>query len=174
MDKQVSIKNIEKIIKNNKYETSEISYKCGEDEVIITVNPCAAFSAWYRSIEMASAMLVDEDDKFIPSLISASYGIAVIACFTNIKTDNIDRVIDLITYTDIVSRIVEVLPNNVVKNFEKDFEASVAYKKDEVSPIGRFSRTIDMIGSFSDNLASSIQENPTEFLKILNNDDENN
>ena len=158
MDKKVSIKNIDKIIKNNRYEEVEVSYPCGEEEITFSVIPCADYAAWYEAIETSANILVDDDGNYRPQLTSAAYGLALVSCFTNIKTDNANKIIELTMITDIVDLIEDALPGLMLKNFKSDFELTRKAKESEGSPLGRLGDFLAGAKELINNIASMPEE----------------
>ena len=128
MDKKVSLKKIDKIIKNNKYENNTVTYKCGDEDISIEVIPCVDYTEWYGAIETATKIVFMDDGEYKPEILSMAYDYAFITCFTNIKTDNVSKVVGLSKSTDIVERISNIIPEKTLNDFRDDFYRTVEYK----------------------------------------------
>lgn len=165
MDKKVSIKSIDKIIKSNSFEKKEIVYKCDDEDVVIEVTPGANYGDWYTAIEASMSVIFGGESGYTPSLVSAAYGLALVSCFTNLKTDNVTKLIDLIRFTDIASRVEEALPASVLSNFRSDFESAKNYRESQEYPLGKmvgyigfFKAMIESFGEMSEEDLQKLEE----------------
>lgn len=125
MDKKVLIKDIDKILKYNKHKTKTITYKCGADNVEITIDPCAGYIGWTEAISAAMTLVFTEDSLYFPSMCSIAYRYALIYCFTNIKADNSSKVIEIAMQTDLCDKIESNIPEKTLLSFKSDFERSL-------------------------------------------------
>ena len=172
MDKKVSIKSIDKIIKDNKFEKREIVYKCADETVVVEVNPCVNYGDWYEVIETSMGIIFGGDSEYIPALVSAAYGFALIACFTNLKTDNVSKVIEIAKSTDIIERIELILPASVLKNFRDDFTSSKSYKEAQIHPIGKIMKLIEPINGLMSGLDGMSEEDLQKIMNQINEEAE--
>ena len=125
MDKKVSVKNIDKIMKYNKYENKIVTYTCGDENIDITVVPYAGLE--HRLVAIATGVsLIDEDveNKYALGVKSLGLKLAVVINFTEMKnTISNAKLIDFIETTDVVEKIKEVLPASVYDGFAEDYNA---------------------------------------------------
>lgn len=141
MEKKVSIANIDKIIKYNKFEDKVITYKCGEEDIEIVVNQTPAFTKKNESILSGVTMVISEDGTYMPVMKTSAYSYAIVSCFTNLKTDNAIKILSLTSSTDIVNKIEKALDSSVLSMFREDFDSvieSVVNKNSYDNRIGDF------------------------------------
>ena len=167
MDKKVSLKKLDKIIKNNKYENSTVTYKCGDEDIDIEVMISNDYADWFTAIERSMGILFTEDGEYHPSLTSTALDYAIIECFTNIKTDNVSKVINLTRGTDIIDKISECVPQRLMYDFRSDFNKTVEYRAQYMSPIGRIANLASIVGALIDEFKSMSEEEMQEAAKKI-------
>lgn len=123
MDKKVSVKNIDKIMKHNKFENKTITYKCGDEDINISVIPFAGME--HRLVSIATGVsLIDDsiENRYVLGVKSIGLDLAILLNFADIS-DKISnaKLIDFIETTDVIEKIKEALPSSVYANFVKDF-----------------------------------------------------
>ena len=169
MSKQISNNNIDRIIKNCGYETSTLTYNVGETEVCVEVNPNTKLQKRINTIANGVSLSWIED-MFVEGMVYPAYGYSLLSCFTNIKTDNVDKVIQLVLSTDIVKDVEEKLPNTVLDNFSIDFFDSLDNKKAETNRLNNLDEIcgvfVDIINKFGGLISNLNEERVGELLGI--------
>ena len=153
MDKKVSIKNIDKIVKFNKYESKTVTYVCGDENIDITINPCVDYADWFSAIEEAMGIIFWDDGTYKPALSSSAYDYALVSCFTNIKTDNVNKIIELTKCTDIAEKIRNALPALIDLKFANDFEDAKKSREQLNSPVGKILLAIEGFSKYINSLS---------------------
>ncbi len=126
MDKKVTVKNIDKIMKYNKYENNVVTYKCGDEEIEIEVVPFSGMEHWLVAIATGVSLIDDEDvtNKYVLGVKSIALKLAILINFTkmNNKISN-SKLVEFIQNTDIIERIKEAVPQSVYTEFMSDFNS---------------------------------------------------
>lgn len=173
MDKKVSIKDIDKIIKYNKPENKVITYKCGDEDIEIIVSTTPSMNEWYYAINLCARLVypegINEDDNTIiisnNEIYSIAANAAVLCCFTNLKTDNIKKICEVVTSTDLVEKVTNEISHLKVEEFLDDFDKAVValshrYNCNAVidEALGKFNVTIN-------NITKLMEQLPEELLQ---------
>lgn len=179
---------IKKLIKEYKYESNVVTYKCGEEDIEIVVNPAPGYEAWHTAITIATSIVVDgvedEEGNIVTecrhSMSSMAYDCAVVLCFTNIdKSVNMDEIVNLVSYTDIADKIIDSIPFSVACKFQDDFNKALSFAeegaryKNSIDAAGKsivyFVNRIDMMMKIFENISQSdvLGENAKELEGLL-------
>lgn len=130
MAKKVSNNSIDKIIKNVVKSSEEIEIGYGEERVSFVVSWDTDITRRMQSITDGISLAYNEDGEFIPAIASLSYAYALLSCFTNFKTEKIEKIYTLTQLTDVIEKIEGTLPSHVLKYFKVDYnECFNAYKE---------------------------------------------
>ena len=171
MDKKVSIKSIDKVLKYYRFENKSFAFKCGDENIEITVNPAVNYEQWYIAIEEAvQGVLFDREGNYRPALTSLAYDYAITTCFTNIKSDNHTKFIDLIMNTDLTEKIKSCLPTKVLTSFEGDFNRVVNSKENEYCSRSKIMNIIEKFSSLFEGIDFSDEDG---WNGLLNSSNEN-
>lgn len=162
MDKKVTVKNIDKIMKYNKYENSVVTYKCGDEEIEIEVVPFGGMEHWLIAIATGVSLIDDDDlsNKYVLGVKSIALKLAVLINFTkmNNKLSNA-KLIEFIQNTDIIYRIRDVIPGSVYDEFVSDFNCVADYITDK--------HNNNVKDAFYSNAVDALN-NAREFVGMLN------
>ena len=170
MDKKVSIKSIDKIIKSNSFEKKEIVYKCDDEDVVISVTPCVSYGDWYEAIETSMGIIFGGDGEYIPALVSSAYEYALIACFTNLKTDNVSKIINIAKSTNLIEKITESIPRFVLNDFYDDFMNTKSYRESQEHPVGKLIKLIEPIKGLFEGVDGMNTEELQKIIEQINNE----
>ena len=131
MAKKLSNNSIDKIIKNVAKTCEEIGVVCSSDGETVSFEVSWDTDIGKRMQSIMDGVLLawDEEGNFMSPLSSLAYTYALLSCFTNIKTEKIEKIYALSQLTNIVEMVEEVLPSRVRKDFKKDFNECFNYNK---------------------------------------------
>ena len=121
----------------------------GENVVEITVQTSLSVSAHTHLVNSIADMVIyaDEDEEvYAPSLRQFALGFNLLNYFTNIELpDTTEEARELIECTDIVDRVLEVLPNGYFKMIVKEADALIEYRKAQALKLTKLDRVLDAV-----------------------------
>lgn len=165
MDKRISSKQMDKIAKYNSYESKNIKLKCGEECIEIKVTPVIDYAKRFGIIETSVGIMFADNDKCNASLFSSAYNHALLCCYTNLKSDNASKIINLSLSTDIVSMVKDVLPESVVRDFDTDFNKTVENHVRIISPTNKILDFLSVLKVVLDEAGNITEEEYSKMIK---------
>ena len=121
----------------------------GENVVEITVQTSLSVGAHTHLVNSIADMVIyaDEDEEvYAPSLRQFALGFNLLNYFTNIELpDTTEEARRLIECTDIVDRVLEVLPNGYFKMIVKEADALIEYRKAQALKLTKLDRVLDAV-----------------------------
>lgn len=183
MGKKVTIESIDKIIKKCGFEKKVITYKCGDEDINIEVNPQVDIKDWADAINKGVSFIYDyrfdtevNGENIIyaknPEIYSVAYGFSLIKCFTNIKSENPIKVFNLVINTNIIESVCDIVGTNIINMFKIDFDKTVTLSEKASVFNGIVTESVHRISDTANKLGDIIErfsEND-ELTKLVGGD----
>lgn len=174
MAKKLSNNSIDKIIKTitKPYEEVTMFNDLEGGEISFEVNWNTDIGKRMQSVMDGVSLAWNEDGEFMPALLSLAYTYALLSCFTNIKTEKIEKIYALSQLTNIIGVIESVLPERVYVDFKRDFEECFNYNKNKSLRLNNVDDISYSLGNLVSRFGSILENiNPDTIDTLLNTDD---
>lgn len=134
-DTKISVNQVDKIIKTqtrNCKEKITIPYKVADDEIIeIVVTPLLSVDEMNSMVNSIAETICN--DTYNPDLYELVYSKAIMAYYTNLKTDITNDKLNQIVYcTDIIEKIVNIINPLQLADINDAVDKSIEFKKQEI------------------------------------------
>ena len=166
-EKKISINTIEKIIKSNPIKPILHTVEVDGEKVDIVVTPYVDAKTYAQLIQDITDGCFIEDQYF-PALKDFTITLNLFDKFTNIKTDNITVIYDLIQCNPSLSMVIRKDITDVYDRIYVDVNEAISWRKEKILHQSELSKIADKVIEILDNLEDKFSNlSEDDFVKMF-------